>query len=106
MLPPLVRVVSARESAERDRAAIDRGTSSQVLMERAGTGAADEILRRYREQLRAGAIVYTGPGNNGGDGWVVAGRLARDGIKVTVVEVVAPKSADAAARKKASIGSV
>jgi NAD(P)H-hydrate epimerase len=75
-------------------------------MERAGVGAADEILRRYPEQLRDGAVVFTGPGNNGGDGWVVAGRLASEGVKVTVVEVVAPKSPDAVARKKAAINSV
>ncbi len=72
MPPALIRVVSAKESAERDRAAIDRGVPSQVLMERAGAGAADEISRRYVEQLRDGATVITGPGNNGGDGWVVA----------------------------------
>jgi len=101
-----VRVVSARESAERDRAAIDGGVPSQVLMERAGKSAAGEILRRYPEQLRDGAVVFTGPGNNGGDGWVVAGCLAHEGVKVTVVEVVAPKSADAVARKMASIDSV
>jgi NAD(P)H-hydrate epimerase len=99
-------VVSAKESADRDRAAIDRGTPSQVLMERAGSGAADEIMRRYREQLRDGATVYTGPGNNGGDGWVVAGRLARDGVKVTVVEAVPAKSPDAIAWKKAAVHSV
>jgi NAD(P)H-hydrate epimerase len=101
-----VRVVSATEAAERDRTAIDGGVPSQVLMERAGTGAADEILRRYPEELRNGAVVFTGPGNNGGDGWVVAGRLASQGVKVTVVEVVAPKSPDAVARKKASIDAV
>ncbi len=106
MPPPPVRVVSAKESAERDRAAIDGGVPSRVLMERAGTGAAGEISRRYPEQLRDGAVVFTGPGNNGGDGWVVAGCLARDGVKVTVVEVVAAKSPDAVARKKAAIDSV
>ena len=100
MPPRPVRVVSASESAERDRAAIDGGVPSRVLMERAGTGAANEILRRYPQQLRDGAVVFTGPGNNGGDGWVVAGCLAREGVKVTVVEVVAPKSPDAVARKK------
>lgn len=106
-MPPLpVRVVSAKESAERDRAAIDRGVASSMLMERAGTGAADAIARRYPEQLRQGAVVFTGPGNNGGDGWVVAGCLARDGVKVTVVEVVAAKSPDALAWKKAAIDSV
>jgi hydroxyethylthiazole kinase-like uncharacterized protein yjeF len=75
-------------------------------MERAGAGAADEIARRYPEQLREGVVVFTGPGNNGGDGWVVAGCLARDGVKVTVVEVVAAKSPDAVARKMAAIDSV
>lgn len=106
-MPPLpVRVVSAKESAERDRAAIDGGVPSRVLMDRAGTGAATEIARRYPEQLRQGAVVFTGPGNNGGDGWVVAGCLARDGVKVTVVEVVAAKSPDAVARKNATSNSV
>jgi hydroxyethylthiazole kinase-like uncharacterized protein yjeF len=98
-----VRVVSARESAERDRAAIEAGVPSRVLMERAGTGAANEIVRRYAEPLRDGAVIFTGPGNNGGDGWVVAGCLAREGVNVTVVEVVAAKSPDAVARKKAAI---
>ena len=106
MPPRPVRVVSARESADRDRAAIDGGVPSRVLMERAGTAAANEIMRRYPEELRNGAVVFTGPGNNGGDGWVVAGRLAGEGVKVTVVEVVAAKSPDAVARKKGSIDSV
>lgn len=75
-------------------------------MERAGTGAADEIVRRYAEPLRDGAVVFTGPGNNGGDGWVVAGCLARAGVSVTVVEVVAAKSDDAVAWKEAAIDSV
>ena len=103
MPPRPVRVVSAKESAERDRTAIDGGVPSRVLMERAGTGAAGEISCRYPERLRDGAVVFTGPGNNGGDGWVVAGCLAREGVKVTVVEVVAPKSPEAVARKDAAI---
>ncbi|HEV7839720.1 MAG TPA: NAD(P)H-hydrate epimerase, partial [Gemmatimonadaceae bacterium] len=106
MPPPLVRVVSASESADRDRAAIDRGIPSQALMERAGTGAADEIFRRYPEQLHGGAVVFTGPGNNGGDGWVVAGRLARNGVKVTVVEAAPAKSPGAIAWKKETADSV
>ena len=83
-------VVSARESAERDRAAIERGTPSRLLMQRAGIAAAGEISGRYSEQLKTGAVVFTGPGNNGGDGWVVAGTLARAGVEVTVVEVGKP----------------
>src|ERR1700737_5344903 len=101
-MPPSVRVVSARESAERDRAAIERGTPSRVLMQRAGTAAAEGILRRYGDRLWNGAVVFTGPGNNGGDGWVVAGLLARSGIGVTVVEAVEAKSPDAVAEKSAA----
>ena len=105
-MPPSVRVVSAKESAERDRAAIERGIPSRVLMQRAGAAAAEEISRRYGDRLRDGALVFTGPGNNGGDGWVVAGMLARLGIEVTVVETVEAKSHDAIAEKSAAIDSV
>jgi hydroxyethylthiazole kinase-like uncharacterized protein yjeF len=78
-------------------------------MERAGTAAAHEITRRYPEQLKRGAVVFTGSGNNGGDGWVVAGNLARTGVDVTVVEVAAAtagKSPDAIAMKAAAIDAV
>ena len=102
-------VVSARESAERDRAAIERGTPSRVLMQRAGAAAAEVISRRYPERLRGGAVVFTGPGNNGGDGWVVARTLARSGVAVTVIEAAKAtpaKSPDAVAEREAAIGSV
>ena len=72
-------------------------------MQRAGAVAAEEISRRYGDRLREGAIVFTGPGNNGGDGWVVAGLLARSGIEVTVLEAVEAKSPDAMAEKNGAI---
>jgi NAD(P)H-hydrate epimerase len=78
-------------------------------MQRAGIAAAGEISRRYPEQLRTGAVVFTGPGNNGGDGWVVAGTLARSGVEVRVVEVGKPnpsKSPDAVAERETAINSV
>jgi NAD(P)H-hydrate epimerase len=78
-------------------------------MQRAGIAAADEISRRYPEPLKTGAVVFTGPGNNGGDGWVVAGTLARSGVDVTVVEVGKPtpaKSPDAVAERETAIDSV
>src|SRR6476646_904352 len=104
-MPPSVRVVSAKESAERDRAAIERGTPSRSLMQRAGKAAAGEISRRYSDRLQRGVRVYTGPGNNGGDGWVVAEALARTGVEVIVVEAVEPKTPDAIAEKRAAMDS-
>jgi NAD(P)H-hydrate epimerase len=104
-----VWVVSARESAERDRAAIESGTPSRVLMERAGSAAAREISRRYPDRLANGAVVFTGSGNNGGDGWVVAGTLARSGVAVTVIEAgkaTRPKSPDAVIQRETAIDAV
>ena len=77
-------------------------------MERAGTAAAKEIERRYVERLRDGVVVFTGPGNNGGDGWVVAGNLARSGVQVRVIEAVRTqeKSPDAVAEREAALKSV
>jgi len=72
-------------------------------MQRAGAAVAGEISRRYADRLSNGAVVFTGPGNNGGDGWVVAGMLARLGVDVTVVEAVEAKSPDAVAEKHAAI---
>ena len=75
-------------------------------MERAGIAAAKEIERHYPERLKEGAVVFTGPGNNGGDGWVVAGNLARSGVDVSVIEIAPAKSPDAIAQREAAIKSV
>src|SRR5579859_6225116 len=104
-MPPSARVVGATESAERDRTAIEGGVSSEDLMRRAGTAAAREISRRYSERLHRGAVVVAGPGNNGGDGWIVAGALAGSGVRVMVVEAGEPRGPDARAAKGAAIGS-
>lgn len=74
-------------------------------MQRAGNAAAGEISRRYPDRLQRGVRVYTGPGNNGGDGWVVAEALARAGVEVIVVEAVEPKTPDAIAEKRAALES-
>jgi len=105
-MPPRVRVVSAEESTERDRAAIDRGTASRTLMQRAGKAAADEIMRRFSERLSPGVVVFAGSGNNGGDGWVVAGELARAGVNVSVVEGGEARRPDAIAERASALESL
>ena len=101
-----VRVVSAEQSAERDRVAIERGTPSRTLMHRAGVAASDEIARRFGARLTDGVLIFAGTGNNGGDGWVVAGRLARTGVKVSVVESGKAKTPDAIAERSAAVEAV
>lgn len=90
-----VRVTTAGQAAARDAAAIAAGIESYALMHRAGTSAAHAILAHVADVRIAGALVYCGGGNNGGDGWVVAGELARAGCPVRVVEVAAPSTNDA-----------
>lgn len=58
------------------------------LMERAGVAAADAVLRRYPDADRVS--VWCGGGNNGGDGLVVARRLAAAGREVEVRLLVDP----------------
>lgn len=62
-------------------------------MERAGRRAFDQIMQRYPGADRV--VVMCGPGNNGGDGYVVARLMHQIGIQVMVVRTEAPKTADA-----------
>ncbi len=50
-------------------------TPSRVLMECAGVRCTDAIISRYPDELKQGALVLCGSGNNGGDGYVVARHL-------------------------------
>ena len=64
----------AAEVREMDRRAIeDVGISGLTLMESAGAGTARLILERKGFSPQK-AVVLCGTGNNGGDGYVVAGR--------------------------------
>lgn len=62
-----------------DQYAIDQGVSGERLMENAGREAAELISERFERQPVA---ILCGPGNNGGDGFVIARYLANDGWPV------------------------
>src|SRR2546423_4773266 len=98
-----VYVVDAAGAAAADAAAIAAGIPSRALMQRAGAAAAAEMALRFPEQLEQGVVVATGPGNNGGDGWVVAGALHAVGIRVRVVECAEARTADARAERDAAL---
>lgn len=69
---------------ELDRAAIeDRGVHSLLLMENAGRAVADVVAARLVVG-GAPAVVLVGPGNNGGDGLVVARTLVNRGFAARV----------------------
>ncbi len=85
-MTPTVRITTAAEAAAADAATIAAGVPSRALMQRAGAAAAAEIVRRYSGLLHAGVAVHAGPGNNGGDAWVVARALRRYGVRVGVTQ--------------------
>jgi ADP-dependent NAD(P)H-hydrate dehydratase / NAD(P)H-hydrate epimerase len=101
-----VRVVTGEGAAARDSAAIESGISSRILMQNAGAAAADVMMKRLGDALGGGVLVMTGPGNNGGDGWVVAAQLAERGVPVRVHEVVESRTGDAYESRAAAIGRV
>src|ERR1019366_6859177 len=97
-----VRVVSASQAAELDAAAIAGGVPSRSLMRAAGRAAADLVLSRFPLESAHGVAVHAGPGNNGGDAWVVAAELARRGVRVRVAEASPPRTSDAKAEREAA----
>lgn len=63
-----------------DQDAVQRlGLPSLVLMENAGLRATERIVEAFPGQLQDVAIIG-GPGQNGGDGWVIARQLLNRGL--------------------------
>jgi ADP-dependent NAD(P)H-hydrate dehydratase / NAD(P)H-hydrate epimerase len=100
-----LRVVTADDAARRDAAAIAAGIPSRALMQRAGAAAAHEIARHYGDRLTSGVAIYAGPGNNGGDAWVVAAALAAAGIRAHVRAIGEPRTDDARAERAHTLAS-
>ena len=94
---PILTVAQMRAAEE---ALIAAGETVDSLMRTAGGGAAEWVWR-----MAAGrpVTVLCGPGNNGGDGYVIAETLRRRDLNVTVVAPMEPKTG-AAQRARAAFG--
>ena len=80
----MIPVLTPEQSNSWDRLAVDAGIELATLMDNAGRAVAVVLAERYPQLLRAGVIVAAGPGNNGGDGWVLARALHRAEVPVWV----------------------
>lgn len=70
---------------ELDRLTIERGTPGHVLMERAGVGATAALLKAFPPVPKKLVLVLAGKGNNGGDGFVMARLLKKEGVTCEVI---------------------
>lgn len=76
-------VLSRATVRELDRQAIEEhGVPSLLLMENAGRASADVVAARLAAAGGGRVLVLCGPGNNGGDGWVIARTLLNRGHAV------------------------
>lgn len=75
----MFEILTTEQMYEADRKTIDAGTTGDVLMENAGAAVVAEIVSRWTPRSVA---VLCGPGNNGGDGFVIARLLRNAGWSV------------------------
>ncbi|MCE2521077.1 MAG: NAD(P)H-hydrate dehydratase [Alphaproteobacteria bacterium] len=92
-------LLTVAEMQEADRRAVASGISEDVLMERAGAAVAKAAMKR----LPSGrVVVLSGPGGNGGDGYVAARILADRGWPVRVC-ALRPDAMTGATRRMAEL---
>ncbi|HUN44106.1 MAG TPA: NAD(P)H-hydrate dehydratase [Acetobacteraceae bacterium] len=92
-------LLTPQEMAKADGASPGLGVPGTVLMANAGRAVARAIQARFRP---CRTLILCGPGNNGGDGYVVARLLAQQGWPVAVAALAPPRAgtdADSAAAR-------
>ncbi|HTN13853.1 MAG TPA: NAD(P)H-hydrate dehydratase [Sphingomonadaceae bacterium] len=92
------QILTVAQMRDAEEALIAAGSSVDALMQIAGRGAAEWV---WRLGWPRSVTVLCGPGNNGGDGYVIAQTLRERGLPVTVVAPF-PPGTDAARNARAA----
>ncbi len=81
------QILTAAQMRSAEECLIAAGTHVDELMQRAGRGAADYV---WRMAAHGRVTVLCGPGNNGGDGYVIAEAIRERGGRVRVIAASEP----------------
>jgi hydroxyethylthiazole kinase-like uncharacterized protein yjeF len=84
-------ILTCEEVRECERRAVAAGGSLKALMRKAGQVCADVLHAEFPEGR---VVVLAGPGNNGGDAFVAAGRLVDLGREVHLFELAGGKRSE------------
>lgn len=98
----MTELLTAAQMRAIEHAAIDCGEVTGLeLMERAGRGVVEAIFEEWSELAKSSyrAVVLCGPGNNGGDGFVVARLLKEWGWEVRALLLGSPENLPSDAQK-------
>ena len=93
-------LLDVRRMSEADRLAVAAGITATELMSNAGTAVACAVVNRWSPRR---VTVLCGPGNNGGDGFVIARLLAEAGWAVQVAMLGSRDRLAGAARHHADL---
>lgn len=94
-------VLDVAEVVALEQRIASEGTSLLGLMTRAGTALAQAVEKAAAPGVRV--VVLAGTGNNGGDGWVAASRLAEAGRDVILVTKTPPEKLSAEPARTATL---
>lgn len=105
----MTELLTAAQMRAVEQAAISSGeVTGLALMERAGMGVVEAVFAQWPDLAQGPqrAVVLCGPGNNGGDGFVIARLLAGQGWTVEVFALSATTTPDALSMRAAWTGEV
>ncbi|MDY0395460.1 NAD(P)H-hydrate dehydratase [Virgibacillus halophilus] len=79
-------IVTAKEMYDIDHCTMEKIGFGKLLMENAGRAVAEKVRQKVNAADKI--LIVVGPGNNGGDGYVIARTLQNEQYRVSVLQVV------------------
>lgn len=90
------RILTPYQMRQAESASDKQGVSLWDLMLNAGGQLAEIVFVRAKQREAKSVLILCGKGNNGGDGYVCAARLAAQGIDVSVCQLLGEPKTDLA----------